>query len=896
MVTYDADKNGSLDRAEFEKFCDDLKKRKEKQRTSLGNRLAGGFKSKEKKELERAHVKQERLKLVKRDTQRLQATMPGAATKAGAAATSAASAPTGNNAPALDQQTVDYITTTLSYIHSHADTVVGLYRIAGTEALVKGLVEKITKTGGVSMVTLPVLTEDDVHVACSAVKRILMRHAPLIPYGMFGQLMKCKEVDQIRNFFERVGTEGTVKWRPMEVKLLKGLLSHLGRIAGLEEKNKMGVKQLATTIGQTILRESEDPPTDLSKAGAEAKDKVRIVILIVENRVELFGEEGEIDGVIFKEEDKAMASSDKATKQPEPEATLKQPEPAEDDEKKPSANPSTPPSDAIVELRGKLDAAAASPPPAAPLAGSDMTIADVTLDVTNAAIETTLRTPATPPPAAASPPLDLCSLKVYWKKGSSDEPLNEEEVADAFGAFGKVVKIGLKAKVGAVQFETVEGCQKALKSYNGPWKIKPFKAVTMDASSTDAMEDAPVAAAPAPAVPAAVEAAPSLTVVTAAAELEPVAKPSSTTSASTPMSTKSLLLIHQMEERSIKISWKSSSAFANSPPTQAQLAATFAAFGKIDKVIIQDAKKNAVMIFTDAAEAEAAERDYDGSLKVRVVANASSKATKVKTTFVASAAAQQPLSPAAGAAADSSVWVDAPGSSLYALNPLKTPPHKSSPLPSALGSADAFSAAFSAAQQQLSREHPSPQIAEYNRLETNAKREKTTETIARLVERLTQAEAALERATEMIQEMRAKKLAEELRAMVTTEQKAEFDRGWASEAMVLQLQLKEAETSDAQARKLLLEKERENQIIGAELHSLERTAKTINLVQEKAYESARRDVGAELAMQENRLEGQGTEIGTLSQANADLAEEVDRCVGGARYIRAKRASEASIWS
>jgi hypothetical protein len=44
----------------------------------------------------------------------------------------------------------------------------------------------------------------------------------------------------------------------------------------------------------------------------------------------------------------------------------------------------------------------------------------------------------------------------------------------------------------------------------------------------------------------------------------------------------------------------------------------------------------------------------------------------------------------------------------------------------------------------------------------------------------------------------------------------------------------------------------EVQVMKAELHSVERTARTIEIVQEKAYERAQRDVGAKLLMQENR--------------------------------------------
>jgi len=194
----------------------------------------------------------------------------------------------GDAYPPLDPATVDNIATALKYIQSHADNTVGLYRIAGTEALVTGLFSKMTTCGVVIRgVDFPGLTENDPHVACSAVKRVLMRHAPLIPYSMYKDTMICANADEVRDLFAR--HRGEEKWRVAEMKLLTLLVKHLGTIAGLKENNKMGVKQLATTVGQVLLRESEAAPTDLCKAGAEAKVKVGIVSLLVENRAELFG-------------------------------------------------------------------------------------------------------------------------------------------------------------------------------------------------------------------------------------------------------------------------------------------------------------------------------------------------------------------------------------------------------------------------------------------------------------------------------------------------------------------------------------------------------------------------------------------------------------------------------
>ena len=65
-------------------------------------------------------------------------------------------------------------------------------------------------------------------------------------------------------------------------------------------------------------------------------------------------------------------------------------------------------------------------------------------------------------------------------------------------------------------------------------------------------------------------------------------------------------------------------------------------------------------------------------------------------------------------------------------------------------------------------------------------------------------------------------------------------------------QLKEVENSEKQARNSLFESKKEVQVLKAELQSVERTAKTISLVKEQSYESAKREVGSLLLMQEKR--------------------------------------------
>lgn len=109
--------------------------------------------------------------------------------------------------------------------------------------------------------------------------------------------------------------------------------------------------------------------------------------------------------------------------------------------------------------------------------------------------------------------------------------------------------------------------------------------------------------------------------------------------------------------------------------------------------------------------------------------------------------------------------------------------------------------------------------------------------------------------------------------------KKDEQQSWAMESMDLKIRVKELENSERQARADVQEAKKECQVLQAELQSVERTAKTIEIVQQKAYESAKRDVGALLTMQENRLEAQGVEIATLTQANKNFMVENDNLVG-----------------
>jgi len=167
----------------------------------------------------------------------------------------------------------------------------------------------------------------------------------------------------------------------------------------------------------------------------------------------------------------------------------------------------------------------------------------------------------------------------------------------------------------------------------------------------------------------------------------------------------------------------------------------------------------------------------------------------------------------------------------------------------------------------------SPMADSYNRVELKAREQKSALIIEKLISRNEANEGALARAMEQIQELTRELSSMNQREVVTSSAKSMEEQEWAAENMTLKVQLKETEKSESVVRKELVECKQEMQVMKAELHSVERTSRTIELVQQKAYERAQRNVGAKLLMQENRLAAQGVEIASSTQSNQALLKE-----------------------
>jgi hypothetical protein len=442
--------------------------------------------------------------------------------------------------------------------------------------------------------------------------------------------------------------------------------------------------------------------------------------------------------------------------------------------------------------------------------------------------------PQSTTPAVTALTPDQCTIKVTWKKNSADEPSSKEAIIAVFSEFGNVKKVGIKessdakkSKSALVVFDASESVRKAIDGYKGSWKVKAY-ATSGDGAAAGA-----------------------------GAGEQPGSTKSATSTASTPKSTKSSSsaksskVVDSMFERSIKISWKNSSS--NQPPTNNELKQAFAKYGTVSKLMPTDKEPYAVILFQNAEEALYAARNYGGELgagvKVKLLkdGNAASPGSNSRTQTVK--VSPKKKSPAS-----------TPSTSPR-LAPLKTTPTAAAKLALyqqqvAPPSDSSFESAMSAAQKMLqmgsTSANSSPMADSYNRVELRAKEQKSALIIEKLMSRNESNEAALARAMEQIQELTRELSGVNQREVMSSTAKSMEEHEWASENMSLKVQLKETEKSEGEARKELIELKQEVQVMKAELHSVERTSRTIEIVQEKAYERAQREVGAKLLMQENR--------------------------------------------
>ena len=99
---------------------------------------------------------------------------------------------------------------------------------------------------------------------------MLRAHAPLIPYNKYSAVVASKSTEAAK---KAVGSAS---------QFFDAFTLHLATVAANESKNKMSQLNLGTTVGVNCIRESEDDPTDMMKAGKAAKEVAAAFALILE--------------------------------------------------------------------------------------------------------------------------------------------------------------------------------------------------------------------------------------------------------------------------------------------------------------------------------------------------------------------------------------------------------------------------------------------------------------------------------------------------------------------------------------------------------------------------------------------------------------------------------------
>ncbi|GMH87279.1 hypothetical protein TrST_g6482 [Triparma strigata] len=846
MKKFDTDNSGGLDKAEFENFAAALKKSKS------GIKSMFSIKSASSKKAEAAIVESQRQTLLLKEQQQ------GSSTTASSSA-SAGGGKLKSDMPEMSKLTEDNLAVLMKTVENNINEE-GVYRVSGDSALVKALVSKVTSK--------PLTSQDvmdweagSVHVACSAIKKVLRDHAPLVPYNKYSTVVASKSVDAIKKAVAPAS------------QFFDAFILHLAKVAANESKNKMSRLNIGTTVGVNCIRESEDDPTDMLKAGKAAREVAAAFALIIEG-VKV----PEVVPTLQAVPKRAVKSDVEEV----PPAAIQSLDDGWDDEDE-EEEEGTQVQEEVMQIDQVEDFVEPIPDVTVDHVEQDMDLADITAmservaeksvveekvegekveekasTTTTAAQETVpkktdlkVETNSSVPEHA---PAEVASIRVSWKKGSSDEPLNpEEEVGEVFSAFGEVTRIGIKETDSSkkqnhalVVFADSAAPAKAIAGYKGPWKLKQMGGDKAGSSKS-----------------------------------------------ATPKSTKHQVMVEGMFERSIKISWNASKVNASDIPTSKAFEKIFSKYGDLDKVMMTEKEPYAVVLYTSSVGALNAARSYSNELghgfKVKLLSTSSSSAASGSTNNIKSlVVSPKPKESTSSKGANESDWVDAggQGQSGYAspaksttsagagagsqqtLAPLRTPPSSS------------YDHTLMEANRMLETTvgGGSPVVDQYDRIEQRSTDMRHTAIIEKLMARVEYTEKALQRATDTVANLNTQIYTIQTKDHIEEMAKKDEQQGWAMESMDLKIKVKELENSEKEARANMLEARKESQVLQAELQSVERTAKTIEIVQQKAYDSAKREVGALLTMQENRLEAQGVEIGTLTQANQNLMKENENLV------------------
>jgi len=867
---YDKDGSGGLDLDEFTALAEDAKKG----RSKFHNLFV--YKSKSTKKMEKAHVNTEREKLRK-----LEISMT--ATESLHSSRNAANTTDVQSKSRLSLKITSNILSLIKHVETSGLSTEGIYRVSGSVPLVDSLSKNVLTDSHMTNITSK--SNGDVHAVANAISRTLGNFAPVIPYSIarliLSQRVLTDDEEELKTIFD--GKEGD--FLEQEKDLLLKLLQHFETVVERSSENLMKVEALARTIGLRLLQDpdQETNPTDLLAEGERVKKRITVVEAIMKHWKFIFDvvddNENEATNV-----DQAMEESrinierltdttdggdngrDFAAKELpkiyadehsmniveydlENDTLLK-----DDNELKNATNRSA--KDGIKEVGGDDNSE-----------DCDGDIGDIVPESEKTLFVEEADETLPPPPTKESeeqaqtqtqkqgltqtqeqPTVDQRSIKITWKKNSEDEPLSEEEIVSVMSPFGTISRTVLRPKkLAVVMFDSIQGVETAVENYNGPWKIKPMSIVEKKKE-----ED----------------------------------KKGDTEEASK--------LVNTADAKSIKVSWKN---LPKPVPTIEEVKRNFARFGTVVNVTIKD-DKYAIVAYNSSSAAESAVNKYKGVWKVKY----SNKATASDINTERSSREGSIVS------TNAEVYEQArsPTSKNNDLPELRTTPKQQQKFREAqeaekevdgdrggdgerkeknntsnnlmiktttMNSPDKLNsdATIKAAQDILSKNKEL--LTAHDRHALKQREVKHNNIISNLITRLQETEAALQKNSQVVDELTAEKATWERRANLDKKRHGEEGRNWSTETMALRLQLKDSENAEKTLREELVETKKLLQQKNAELVSLQNTSNTIQVVRETAEARVKSEVGALISIQEKRLEAQSLELKTLSDCKSNFVKE-----------------------
>jgi len=155
----------------------------------------------------------------------------------------------------------------------------GIYRVPGSEVMVKDLLDKFQRGKGV-----PNLSRiDDIHVICSCLKQFLRKlKEPVTTYGLWGSFVRAAEIYKTGDVEHAVTmVQDTIAHLPQPNRdTLAFLILHLMRVSQ-SPATKMPVHNLAKVFGPTIIGYSSPEPEALQMLNEPKKQADVLELLLL---------------------------------------------------------------------------------------------------------------------------------------------------------------------------------------------------------------------------------------------------------------------------------------------------------------------------------------------------------------------------------------------------------------------------------------------------------------------------------------------------------------------------------------------------------------------------------------------------------------------------------------